>query len=255
MKKTLYFGLNFTELTTNEIVDKVVAIDVNEEDEFKLLVTTNVDHLVTMKKNEQFKSLCENAWVVTADGFPVYKFLRFMGHDVKGRITGADLFPEIMGRIKSGLHSPFFIVAQQETANYLIEWLKKNNFSRAEERVVVPAFGFEKDEQYTQTLLTSMKTLNVTHLFFGVGAPKSELWMDSNKGNLQGIKGFGFGAGIDFFAGNMKRAPLWMQQYGLEWLFRLLSEPRRLAKRYLVSSWSFLFLALEEYKRKSKDSV
>lgn len=253
MKKKLFFGLNFTSLTANEIVSKIVCTKVAENQEFKLLVTTNIDHLITMKKNPQFKSACENAWIVTADGFPVYKFLHFMNHGVKGRITGADLFPEIMGKMDAFEHSPFFIVSQQKTANYLIEWLRLNHFSHASDRVIVPDFGFERDALFNERLLIKLSDLAVSHLFFGVGAPKSELWMDSHKQRLQGIKGFGFGAGIDFFAGNMKRAPLWMQKYGFEWLFRLLSEPRRLAKRYLLSSWSFLFLALSEYQKKSKD--
>lgn len=249
MNKPLYFGLDFTELTTSEIVEQVISTEEDKQQDFKLLVTTNVDHLVVMKKNSQFKRLCEDAWIVTADGFPVFKFLRFMGHDVKGRITGADLFPEIMGKLSPINHTPFFVVAQQETANYLKNWLIDNNFDHAEECVIVPEFGFENDAKYTQDILDKIATLNVTHLFFGVGAPKSELWMGSNKAHLKGVKGFGFGAGIDFFAGNMKRAPLWMQKYGLEWMFRLLSEPRRLAKRYLFSSWAFLSLALNEYQK------
>ena len=252
MKEPLYFGLNFTTLTANEIVDEVVAANSTENSEFKLLVTTNVDHLVTMKKNDQFKDICEKAWILTADGFPVFKFLKFMGHDVKGRITGADLFPAIMAKLDNSMHNPFFIVAQEDTAEYLKNWLRDHDFNDAEKRVVVPKFGFEKDDKYSQKTLSLIAELNVTHLFFGVGAPKSELWMGThaNANALQGVKGFGFGAGIDFFAGNMKRAPLWMQKYGFEWLFRLLSEPRRLAKRYLVSSWSFFFLALAEYKKK-----
>ncbi|MBU2870030.1 WecB/TagA/CpsF family glycosyltransferase [Colwellia sp. E2M01] len=249
MQKKTFFGLNFTSLTTNEIVEQVVSTQSIDDSKFKLLVTTNVDHLVTMQKNNQFKKLCEDAWIVTADGFPVFKFLRFMNQDVKGRITGADLFPKIMNKLDQEKHSPYFIVAQKNTAYFLKRWLIDNNFKGANERVIVPDFGFEKDQQFTEEILTNIAQNNVTHLFFGVGAPKSELWMDTNRDKLQGVKGFGFGAGIDFFAGEMKRAPLWMQKFGLEWLFRLLSEPRRLAKRYLISSWSFLFLAIAEYKQ------
>ena len=248
MEMKLFFGLDFTGLTVEEIVNEVVATNKSQDEELKLLITTNVDHLVTMKKNQEFKTVCEHAWILTADGFPVHKFLKFMGHGVKGRITGADLFPEIMNNLNSEHHSPFFVVANQSTAHYLVTWLAERNYSNPEDRVVVPDFGFEKDEQYTQELLDTIAQNNVSHLFFGVGAPKSELWLYKNKNHLKGVKGFGFGAGIDFFAGVTNRAPLWMQKNGVEWAFRLSTEPKRLAKRYLVSSWGFALLAFNEYK-------
>ncbi|MCL1143256.1 WecB/TagA/CpsF family glycosyltransferase [Shewanella gaetbuli] len=240
------FGLKFTEKSLDEIVVDVCNESLRHDD-FKLLVTANVDHLVTLNRNIIFKNACKRSWIITADGFPVVKFLKFVGHDVKGRITGADLFPKIMEKLSNKTHSPFFVVSTVETQAYLVNWLTSRGFDNSERRVIVPPIGFEKDEQYTSMMIKQIHLVNATHLFMGVGAPKSEIWMDRNNKSLEGVKGFGFGAGIDFFAGTVKRAPKWMQEVGLEWFYRLISEPKRLAKRYLVSSWMFLYLATKEY--------
>tara|TARA_R110002033_G_scaffold154477_1_gene190856 strand:- start:11185 stop:11928 length:744 start_codon:yes stop_codon:yes gene_type:complete len=244
------FELNFTEKTIVEIVEGV--IEKNDDNRFDMLVTTNLDHIVMMNTNKRFKDTCARAWIVTADGFPVYRFLTLLGHNAKGRITGADLFPLIMAKISPIEHSPFFVVSSEDTKRVLVDWLVKQEFSDSHSRVAVPPFGFEHDSHYSHELINSINNLTTTHLFMGVGAPKSELWMDSHRHSLSGVKGFGFGAGIDFFAGTMKRAPLWMQTSGLEWFYRLSSEPHRLAKRYLVSSWMFLFIATKEYIKLKK---
>ncbi len=244
------FELDFTIKNIEEIVCEVIGE--NDKNQFEMLVTTNLDHIVTMNKNSEFHDACKRAWIVTADGFPVYRFLSFLGKKVKGRITGADLFPLIMSKLSPQCHSPFFVVSNESTKQALIDWLIKHEFPDGHSRIVVPPFGFETDNQFSDELLKLIGNLSTTHLFMGVGAPKSELWMDRQRNNLVGVKGFGFGAGIDFFAGTMKRAPVWMQKSGLEWCYRLISEPNRLAKRYLVSSWVFLFIALKEYKKLKK---
>ncbi|MEM5507120.1 WecB/TagA/CpsF family glycosyltransferase [Shewanella frigidimarina] len=244
------FELEFTIKTIDEIVNSVIFNDSSKD--FKMLVTTNLDHIVMMSNNKSFKHACERAWIVTADGFPVYRFLKLLGHDAKGRITGADLFPLIMSKLSPIEHSPFFVVSSEDTKRVLVDWLVKHDFSDSHCRVVVPPFGFEHESIYSHELINSINHLATTHLFMGVGAPKSELWMDSHRNFLKGVKGFGFGAGIDFYAGTMKRAPLWMQTSGLEWFYRLSSEPRRLAKRYLFSSWMFLFIATKEYIKLKK---
>ncbi|WP_413284585.1 WecB/TagA/CpsF family glycosyltransferase [Vibrio sp. MA40-2] len=263
MKKSRrILGLEFC----TENVDNIVDIIVNEqvlstrEDqrtltqqqsprELQLLVTPNVDHVVTMTKDPQFKELCQNAWLLTADGFPVVKLLRYCDVDIPGRITGADLFPAIMDRLTVDVHSPFFVCSSTQTAEFLSNWLNNNGFSNAEQRVVVPDFGFENDPSYNQQLIQQINALDTTHLFFGVGAPKSEKWMYTYRNELPNMLGFGFGAGLDFFAGVKKRAPLWVQNIKMEWFWRLSSEPKRLAKRYLVNSWVFLGVALKEMKQ------
>lgn len=247
-------GIRFCLLDKTQIVQQLME-PVPETEPLRLVVTTNVDHMVTMNRNHEFKAACQQAWLVTADGFPVVRLLKLAGEDCPGRITGADLFPQIMNQLKAEHTSPFFVCSNNATAAFLQHWLQLRGFSQPEMRVVVPPFGFENDQVRTTALVQQIRELNTTHLFFGVGAPKSELWMFRNQQQLAGIYGFGFGAGLDFFAGTAKRAPLWMQKYGLEWLWRLLSNPRRLAKRYLIDSWVFLGIAAREYWQYRKEQL
>jgi len=81
-------------------------------------------------------------------------------------------------------------------------------------------------------------------VFVGLGCPKQEFWMASHAGHLRAVT-IGVGAAFDFLTGSLRRAPVWMQRAGLEWLFRLLSEPRRLWRRYLVTNTLFLFYLLQ----------
>lgn len=245
-------GVSFSLLSSTEIVNKVL-VNTPPSEVLRLVVTTNVDHMVTMQKNAEFKRACSNAWLLTADGFPVVRLLKVLGINTPGRITGADLFPAVLQQLDPLRHSPCFVCSGTATAEYLQQWCAKQGFSAPTQRCIVPAFGFEHDLQQSADMLQQITALNTTHLFFGVGAPKSELWMFRHRQQLSGVYGFGFGAGLDFFAGVSKRAPTWMQQGGLEWLWRLLSDPKRLAKRYLIDSWVFLRIGIQEYRLRLRE--
>lgn len=246
-------GLSFCLLSQEQIVQSVMSL-APEDEALRLVVTTNVDHMVTMRRQPEFKHACEHAWLVTADGFPVVSLLKALNIATPGRITGADLFPAILASLSPVWHSPFFVCASEATADYLRCWLAGRGYTNPHQRVIVPEFGFEKDALRSNEILTQIQAVGTTHLFFGVGAPKSELWMQKHRAQLTGMYGFGFGAGLDFFAGTAKRAPQWIQLVNMEWAWRLFSNPRRLAKRYLVDSWSFLRIALTEYRLTAKES-
>ena len=85
-------------------------------------------------------------------------------------------------------------------------------------------------------------------------SPAGQRLDQRHREQLSGMYGFGFGAGLDFFAGTAKRAPQWVQRVSMEWLWRLLSDPRRLAKRYLIDSWAFVRIALTEHRLTVKES-
>ena len=246
-------GISFCLLPQSEIVQTVMT-QVPADEKLRLVVTTNVDHMVTMRRQAEFKAACTDAWLVTADGFPVVSLLKALNIATPGRITGADLFPAILSSLSPAWHSPFFVCATEATAEYLRNWLSTRGYTTPEKRVLVPEFGFENDMLRSAEMLQKIQAVGTTHLFFGVGAPKSELWMQRHREQLTGMYGFGFGAGLDFFAGTAKRAPVWVQRANLEWMWRLGSNPKRLAKRYLVDSWSFLRIAFSEYRLTVKES-
>src|SRR5690606_29999786 len=117
-----------------------------------------------------------------------------------------------------------------------------------------PSFGFEKNEAECQEIIALINQSGASVLVVGVGAPKQEKWIYKYKSQLPGIKLFmALGATIDFEAGTLKRAPLWIQRLGLEWLYRLVKEPRRLWKRYILDDMPFFYLILKEKLRRYRN--
>jgi N-acetylglucosaminyldiphosphoundecaprenol N-acetyl-beta-D-mannosaminyltransferase len=234
------FGVRFTSSSIDDIADQVTAPDSSDEPAMRILVTMNLDHVIAIRKDQAFRAAYLDAWCVTADGMPVYLYARARGAKLPGRITGSDLFPKIMERLRSAVHRPFFLVSSEATKASIELYLRRRGFSECDFAVVVPAFGFEGDRELSQRLVRSVQSLRATHVFAGVGSPKSEVWLHRHRADLGVGYGFSFGAGVDFFAGTKKRAPRIMQRIGLEWVYRFLSEPRRLFHRYFVRSWVFL---------------
>lgn len=246
------FGLDFCFQTQDEVAFDVLNCKVNDNFPMRLVITPNVDHIVTLHNNDKYKNACLSAWKLTVDGFPLQKFIEFVVKRNVPRVTGSDLFPKIMEGLNEGMHRPAFLVATDESSQYLKAWLQEKGFSKEDFYISVPPYGFESDDKYTYEVISELKKIHCSHLFMGVGAPKSEIWADSSKDSLKGICVLCFGAGIEFFTKQMVRAPKWMQRYGFEWLWRLLSEPKRLAKRYIVNSWWFLIYSTREYGRLRK---
>src|SRR5690348_12143487 len=123
------FGIRFSLATNDEIVREICRGKIEAKSGARLLVTTNLYHVVTLRKNKRFREAYDRAWKVTIDGAPVYLYARCRGATVPERVTGADLFPDILHMLSPGLHRPFFVAAQQETADQLTAWLVGRGFS------------------------------------------------------------------------------------------------------------------------------
>lgn len=232
------FGIEFTRLGTAEIATRIASETPSAGEPLRLLVTANLDHIVALTTNAEFREAYDTAWLATIDGAPVFLYARWRGVEIKERVTGADLFPQILERLVPGRHRPFVVCSQQDTASALGRQFTALGFVDA--AAVVPPRGFETDPAYSAMLIAAIRAHATTHLFFGVGAPKSEIWMHRHRQELRKCYGFAFGAGLDFHAGTKRRAPQFMRRLGLEWVWRVASEPRRLARRYFINSWTFL---------------
>lgn len=243
------FGVEFTERGLLQIAEAVTAQRPKAGSGLWMVVTMNLDHVVTLRRDARFRAAYRNAQLVTADGFPVYLYARWRGARLAERVTGADLFPLILDRMKPGRDRPFLAVSSELTRRRLEKRLEDAGFRRSEYAVVTPPHGFEADRHESEALLERIEALRPTHIFMGVGAPKSEIWLDRNRTRLGDAYGFAFGAGINFLAGTARRAPKFVRQAGFEWLWRFASEPRRLFKRYFVDSWAFLVVIADDLRK------
>lgn len=240
------FGLAVAPATAANVAERILTEAPPPGSGPRLLVTANLDHVVTLARDAAFRDAYANAWLITADGMPVYLYARARGLNVPERVTGADLCPVLLDRLAPGTSRLFIMPSSAATAARIEEALLARGFAPEALRFVVPPFGFEDDPAAAAALAGDVATHRTTHLFLGLGAPKSEIWANRHRGMLGDCYVLAFGAGLDFYAGTKPRAPSALRRIGLEWVWRLASEPRRLARRYLVRSWWFLWLVLAD---------
>jgi N-acetylglucosaminyldiphosphoundecaprenol N-acetyl-beta-D-mannosaminyltransferase len=246
------FGIEFSLWNRKQLVDAVSQTEVGPGSGVHLVVTTNVDHIVKLRRNARFREAYRHVWIATADGAPVFLYARLRGVRIPQRIVGGDVFPEIFDALSPAKHRPFFVAAEPMTGSKLKHRLEMRGFLPSQIGIEVPPFGFEHDDSYGDRLASRIRQLPATHLFFGVGAPKSEIWIHQYRDKLGDLYAFGFGSALDFLAGTYRRAPRLMRRMGLEGLWRVMGEPRRLSKRYFVESWAFPAAILDDLRSGGK---
>jgi len=230
-------GIAFSPLTRERLVERMLRDTVPNGDGARLLVTANLDHLSNLARNVRFRAAYSGAWAATADGMPVYLYSRMRGAGAPERVTGADLFADLMSKMAPPACVPFFVVGQEEAGKRLTHLLVGRGFAPENVAYACPPFGFETNPEASNTLIKAIREHGTTHLFFGLGAPKSEVWIYEHRTLLGDTYALAVGASLDFCVGLRKRAPIWMQNFGLEWAWRVGREPRRLFRRYFIESW------------------
>ena len=214
----------------------------------RYVVLANVHVVVTASQEADFRSVVTVADMTTPDGAPVAMMLRKLGRPEQERVSGPDLTWALLGRCESEALPVYFFGSTRDTLALLADRVVK-----AFPKLVV--VGYEsppfrqltalEDEEVVQRINASGTGL----VFVGLGCPKQEYWMLAHRGRVNAVM-LGVGAAFDFHAGTVTRAPAWMRAYGLEWLHRLLSEPRRLWKRYLITNSLFIVGAIQQLIRR-----
>ncbi|AFY54579.1 exopolysaccharide biosynthesis protein, WecB/TagA/CpsF family [Rivularia sp. PCC 7116] len=247
MKQVKIFNLDIHNLTMSELLEKLRFGGV--------VFTPNLDHLMKIQKNYQFYLTYKKADYVVCDSKVLMYAFKFLGTPIQEKISGSDLFPAFYNYYKHDKQVKIFLLGGVgETAKIA----KQKINAKVGRDIVVstysPPFGFENDEQECQHIIELINSSGANVLAIGVGAPKQELWLYQFKHQLKNVKTFfAIGATINFEAGHVKRAPKWMSEIGLEWLYRLLSEPQRLWKRYLLDDLPFFWLVLKQKFRLYKN--
>ncbi len=209
-----------------------------------VVVTPNVDHLVKIQSDRELLKAYYHADYRVCDSKVLQYISLLLGSPIKEKISGSDLFPAFYEYNKDNEDVRIFLLGAKE--GIAQQALVNINQKVGREIVVAahsPSFGFEQDEQECQAIIELINHSDATVLAVGVGAPKQEKWIAKYRDRLPKIKIFlAIGATIDFEAGNVKRSPKIMSEMGLEWLYRLSSEPNRLWKRYLIDSLPLFYL-------------
>lgn len=232
----------------NLLLDNISMVELLKSLKSGVVLTPNVDHVMKLQKDEEFFKIYNSADYKICDSKILLYISQFLGTPLKEKISGSDFFPAFCKFHRDNQSIRIFLLGgcegvAEKARNRINNKIGKNIIVKAHS----PSFGFESNEQECLEIVEKINQSQATVLAIGVGAPKQEKWIYKYKDKLPNVKIFlAVGATIDFEAGVVKRAPKWMSNLGIEWLHRLMSEPSRLWKRYLLDDMPFFWLTLKQ---------
>lgn len=248
MSRIKFMNTEIDNLTMQEALEEIDRLI--KEKKCDYVVTPNVDHIVQLETNKELQDVYANASLILTDGKPLLWIAKWYGTPIKEKISGSDLFPLLCKMAAEKEYKMFFLGAAEGVAAKAAENLSKRYKGLQVVGTYSPPYGFEKDQVEMEIIKTMIREANPDILIVGLGCPKQEKFIFYNREELGVPISLGLGASFDFEAGNIKRAPKWMADNGLEWLFRIVQDPKRMAKRYLVDDLKIFGIAIR-YKRKT----
>ena len=226
----------------------VACIEQNiEQHQFTQHVVVNVAKLVHMQTDPLLAESVKACDIVNIDGMGVVWGARFCGHQVPARVAGVDLFHQLLALANRNAYPVFLLGATPEVVSKTAEVVQQQNPGL---KLAGFHHGYFWDDE--QAVVELIRQSGARLLFVAITSPKKENFINQWRDQLGVDFVMGVGGTFDVVAGKVKRAPLWMQKAGLEWLYRVLQEPGRMWKRYLTTNSRFAWLLLKEKLRGSK---
>lgn len=202
------------------------------------IVTANLDHLRRLVRQEDYARLCKAADIVVADGMPLVWASRIQGTPLPERVAGSDLISSLSAAVGSSGRSVYLLGGTPGTAEAAAEVLRQSCPGLTAGVGNLP-LGFANSPTQLEQIEGQLSQARPDIVYVALGSPKQEKLISALRDKLPSIWWIGVGISFSFLCGDVKRAPRWMRRVGLEWLHRLLQEPRRLAKRYLLHGIPF----------------
>lgn len=213
----------------------------------RFVCASTVHMVMEAYDSEPYRHVVNSADLVTPDGMPLVWSLRWLGCKGQARVYGPDLMLEVLEAAAVERIPVGFLGGKPEVLALLVERMTRRFPDLQVAYAVSPPFRTATEAE-KQATIEEINQSGTRILFVGLGCPRQERWMAEHRGKIQAVM-LGVGAAFDFHAGTTPQAPRWMMRSGLEWLFRLLSEPRRLWKRYLKHNPRFVVLVLLQILR------
>ena len=238
------FGVPIDNLTLSETLDRVEEMIRNGGTHQHVVV--NVDKIVKLQRDEKLREAILGCDLINADGQPIVWASRLLQSPLKERVTGIDLFESLVGRCAEKGFRPYLLGARQEVIEQVVKILK-------DQHPRLELAGWRNgywDANQEREVIYGIRDTRPDILFVAISSPKKEFLLNKWKQDLRIPFVMGVGGTFDVISGLVKRAPVWMQKCGLEWLYRLLQEPRRLWRRYLVEDMAFFWLVLRELRQR-----
>ena len=239
--------ISISNLTWPEAISRVEELIRSDSEEYVL--TPNVDHIVQAESDHYLREIYASSPLVVPDGMPIIWASHFLGTPLKEKISGSDFLIRFCQVAAEKGYRIFFLGGQDDASTISAEILSCRFPGLEIVGIHSPPIGFEEDEESNSRVLDMINTARPDLIFVGLGTPKQEKWIYENRHRYRARVSFPVGAGFDFLSGKSRRAPFWMRRMGLEWLWRLLLDPRRLFYRYLVRDMRFFPIVFRQKKR------
>lgn len=247
-QKLKYCSILGTNINVTNMQDTLIYIDKNlEELKGKYICVSNVHTTVMAFRDEKYRKIQNEAVMALPDGKPLSMVSKRRGFKYAERVPGPDLMPEILQISMEKGYKHYFYGSSEETLLKLGEELR----IQFPELQVVGMYSPPYRELTPEEDMEVIRNINESGADFvwvALGAPKQEIWMYHHRDKIHGLM-IGVGAAFDFMAGTVERAPVWMQDLCMEWLFRISQDPSRLLKRYLDTNFTFLYQVWKENRR------
>jgi N-acetylglucosaminyldiphosphoundecaprenol N-acetyl-beta-D-mannosaminyltransferase len=237
------FGYHFEALDLAGATERISALVTDER--AHLVVTTNVDHVMLLRRQARFRTAYQRASLRVADGAPVVAVSRLAGRPLPARVTGADLIEPLCRRAAADGWRVALVGGLPDVNRRALERLRCQH-PGLDVHGVCPPFGFDSDPQLTHDVLAQLGQLEPALVLLCLGAPRAEIFASEHLTGGRGPTVVCAGAAVDFAAGSRRRAPVLAQRLGLEWLYRLAQEPLRLGPRYLGRDLPFVSVGIRE---------
>ena len=235
-------NLNFEE--TLERIDHFVQAG-RRMRSFHQVATVNTDFLVKAAEDPELRRLLQSVHLATPDGMPLIWASRLLGNPLRERVAGADLVPALAKQAAEKGYSIYLFGAGPGIAQKAAQVLQQRYPGLVIAGIASPPYT--PIHNMDRSELDDIRAANPDILLVALGNPKQEKWIEMYGRQVNVPVIMGVGGSLDFIAGNIKRAPLWMQKSGFEWLYRILQEPRRLWRRYVIDLFVFTDLFVRQW--------
>jgi N-acetylglucosaminyldiphosphoundecaprenol N-acetyl-beta-D-mannosaminyltransferase len=243
LKNSKILGVKISNVNSYRKVYEIIKTRINSRSSY--ITVNNVHTVVEGAVDGKFKKIINGSFLALPDGKPLSIVAKLKGGKNIDRIFGPTLFEKTLDWGQKDGIKHYFFGSSNETLEQMINTIRIKFPQAIISGCFSPPFKkFTGDEN--EVYLNQMNASGAELFWIGLGAPKQEIWMHENHKKLNKGIMIGIGAGFDYLAGNTKHAPEWMKKTALEWLYRLIQEPKRLWKRYLVANSLFIFLVILE---------
>lgn len=241
MKKKI-ISLDITCLPYQNFISEIGKL--GQQNISSYVCVANVHMCIEAYDDPEFRDIVNSADLVTPDGMPLAKGIKWLYGIEQDRVAGMDLLPDLLSSSEVKGLKVYFYGGSEATQRATEAYVKKEYPQLDAVGFYSPPFRALTDEEELQ-IISDIHRTGAQIVFVALGCPKQEKWMSSMKGKINACM-IGIGGALPVLIGEQKRAPQWMQELSLEWFYRFIQEPKRLFKRYAYTNSKFIFLLLKQ---------